>query len=504
MLKITNKSGVIMKKLLVILIFVVFLLPFIFIFFNLFLNKRFYLKDDNILYIKSTNLHFPYCEMLTPDESVKIKKILSWSVIGDLIPFSRRKWSHYLPGHITYRIDIGDMGGYRYFTSKGSLANAHLFVSGNEQLINMICRILERMPEETKLNHGNNKNMKDHDIIFIDDPLFQSRHPNCFAESDFLIKFSCFSLTNMPSDYLIVNLSEGPLADYYPVAYLDTSTDNAWADVYKSEYLILRRIFISSFYMGSPEDEIGRLKNYEDRHVASLTNSYYIGVFPVTQRQWELVMGMNPSFFKNPDYYATRPVECVSYNMIMGRVENKLRNKLDGFDDFMFLEPSFIKRLQQKTGLNFTLPTEEQWEYACRAGTKTALNSGKSITGLLCPNMDEVGRYWHNGGEGFFSSCSPSNGTAKVGSYLPNAWGLYDMHGNVFEWCLNRWQPKIDSTDDEFSQRVLQSTDTRPIRGGAWNFNAYNCRSAYRFNNKPPSYYYSAIGFRVVVNMEQE
>ena len=153
------------------------------------------------------------------------------------------------------------------------------------------------------------------------------------------------------------------------------------------------------------------------------------------------------------------------------------------WDDAM----AYCRWLSEQTGKNYRLPTEAEWEYACRAGTTTALNSGKNLTDYgVCPNMAKVGRYWYNGGQNSDSSDSPSHGTAKVGSYQPNAWGLYDMHGNVWEWCLD-WYGSYD-TREAVDPAGLASGSNRVLRGGSWYNSARNCRSAYRDS------YYSSYG----------
>jgi formylglycine-generating enzyme required for sulfatase activity len=155
--------------------------------------------------------------------------------------------------------------------------------------------------------------------------------------------------------------------------------------------------------------------------------------------------------------------------------------------------------IQEKTGLVFDLPTDAQWEYACRAGTMTALNSGKELTNPLGRDvaMDEVGRYSENqkDGKGGYTT-----GHTKVGSYLPNDWGLYDMHGNVWEWCLDWWGANMSSMNAEEDPKGPTSGRNRVIRSGGWNNAskaASGCRSAFRESHHPSDSYYD-FGFRVL------
>ena len=267
-------------------------------------------------------------------------------------------------------------------------------------------------------------------------------------------------------------------------------------DACRTTELWLRYIPAGKFKMGSPTDELGRSDN-ETRHEVTLTQPFYIGVFECTQRQWELVKGNRPSIFRNDDYYATRPVENVSYNMIRGSTN-------DGVNwpktEYAVAESSFMGILRAGTGLTFDLPTEAQWEYACRAGTTTALNSGKDLEDDFQDTaMDEVGRYCYNGGAEYAWEGDTTKGTAKVGSYRKNNWGLYDMHGNVLEWCLD-WSHlgPYDATAAE-DPKGDETGDYRVCRGGYWHSTAAkSCRSAYRASLNPMYGNSQFTGFRVL------
>ena len=281
-------------------------------------------------------------------------------------------------------------------------------------------------------------------------------------------------------DYLVIDLSGGAHASQYPIRYTDDEpkvADNAC----KSSELWLRRIPAGSFMMGSPQNERGRFDD-EEQHQVTLTRNFYIGIFPCTQRQYELVMGKNPSGFKGDD----RPVEQVSYDDLRGAERGSKWPEDAGVDEL-----SFFGRLQATTGLAFDLPTEAEWEYACRAGTTTSLNSGKNLTSVKksCRNLDALG--WYN--------MNSDNTTHSVGQKKPNAWGLYDMHGNVFEWCLD-WLDHYPNAAVENPQGGLSCKYSifRISRGGDWfwGHEAAVCRSAAR-NANLPSDRLDTTGFRV-------
>ncbi len=306
--------------------------------------------------------------------------------------------------------------------------------------------------------------------------------------------FSCLALfaaetarvTNLTATaevpYLVVNLNTGA------VTSSSTGPDLS-DDACRTTELWLRRIPKGTFTMGSPEGEVGRDSD-ETQHQVTLTEDFYIGVFEVTQKQYSLIYGSNPSNYKGD----TRPVEYVSYNTIRGTVSTAGA----GWPAYGHAvdEDSFLGKLRAKTGKTLDLPTEAQWEYACRAGTTTALNTGKNLMSTDKDSaMDEAGRYYYNqnDGKGGYSS----NHT-KVGSYLPNAWGLYDMHGNVWEWCLDRYNDLGSSAVTD--PKGPNSGSFPVIRGGSCSIKAQLCRSADRKSNEPSNYNRSyGGGFRVVL-----
>jgi formylglycine-generating enzyme required for sulfatase activity len=196
----------------------------------------------------------------------------------------------------------------------------------------------------------------------------------------------------------------------------------------------------------------------EVQHRVTITQGFWLGKFPVTQAQWEAVTESNPSRFNGTNL----PVETVSWDAI---------SEPGGFMDK-------VNRSATAEG-TFSLPTEAQWEYACRAGTTTALNSGKNLTSEdgACPYLDEVAWYWENAGEGRLWERRP------VGEKKANGWGLHDMHGNVWEWCVD-WhaaytgKPLVDP-------RGLDSGSFRVIRGGGYYSSASECRAAQRGCDDP-------------------
>ena len=256
------------------------------------------------------------------------------------------------------------------------------------------------------------------------------------------------------NQYYVIDLSGGPTATRYPVTTMETSSEPEWTTEYKTTKLVLRRI-------EAGEDP---LKRY------TITKPFYIGVFEVTQKQYELVAGTNPS---HPTYKGDlRAVNDVSYNDIRGDIIGSGWPNSSDVDG-----TSFLGILRNRTGIAFDLPTEAQWEYACRAGTTSGYNNG----GDSEADLKILGRYKGNSndGRGGYSDVT------IVGSYAPNAWGLYDMHGNMLEWCLDWYNPYgsgagvLTGSDPRGAASGEYDSD-RVSRGGYYGWSANACTSSYR------------------------
>ena len=217
-----------------------------------------------------------------------------------------------------------------------------------------------------------------------------------------------------------------------------------------------------TFQMGSPEDEKDREDN-ETLHEVTLTQGFYLGKYEVTQEQWEKVLAMNPSKYGHSyaHHKTNLPVEKVSWDDAMGFCkELTQREKAAG-------------RLPE--GWSYTLPTEAQWEYACRAGTKTAYSFGDTIT----LKQANYGVEFH---------------TRPVGSYPSAPWGFHDLHGNVWEWCSDWWG---DYPNGSASDPVGPSDGSERVhRGGSWSLIGRNLRSADRGRSTPGTRVYD-LGFRL-------
>ena len=292
--------------------------------------------------------------------------------------------------------------------------------------------------------------------------------------------------------YLIVDLTKSLGAEGQITYRYDWS---AWLDItnqteFMTTKLVLRHLAPGTFTEGStPETEgwLNRL-SYEDQRRVTLTKDSYIGVFEVTQKQWALLMNNDwPSWFNNEACRDTRPVEKVSYVGIRGN-SMTVGEVATG---------SFMEKLKTLTGLTFDLPSEAQWEYACRAGTTTPYNDG--VASPTHDTVNKLARCLLNSSSSIAyhdRSVDTTMGTARVGSYQANAWGIYDMHGNVWELCLDNWiynWGTVPAVDPLF----FNSATLIPIRGNAYTEDWWSQRSARRSMLGNSENYYSEVGFRV-------
>ncbi len=270
-----------------------------------------------------------------------------------------------------------------------------------------------------------------------------------------------------------------PIASAPPPAVAPLDSDQAkalqkaWADHLGAPVQITNSIGMKfnlippgEFTMGSPASEPGR-RDEETQHRVEITKPFYLSVHEVTQDQYEQVMGNNPSFFnplsqwgvlKDPGIDTSQwPVDNVSWNDAV----------------------AFYRKLSKQEGVEYRLPTEAEWEYACRAGTTTAYSFGDDVS--------QLGEYaWYSGN---------SSSTHPVGEKKPNAWGLFDMHGNVREWCQDRYGP-YKSLQGVSDPTGSASGSRRVLRGGAFANRPEDVRAASRYNNQPVTRNHN-IGFRL-------
>ena len=242
-----------------------------------------------------------------------------------------------------------------------------------------------------------------------------------------------------------------------------------------------------TFVMGSPPEELGRYDDESPQHEVSVP-TFLMGRYPVTQAQWRAIatrkdlkvqadLKPDPASFKGDDH----PVEQVSWHDAV----------------------EFCERLSRLANHTYRLPTEAEWEYACRAGTKTPFHFGETITTDLANYKGEVNQaepekypgHYGNGPEGQYRKA-----TTAVNHFHPlaNAWGLCDLHGNVWEWCQDHWHDNYDQVPTDGSAwQTEKEGGGRVLRGGSWDYNPGNCRSACRLNDDPDDRY-NSFGFRVV------
>ncbi len=287
-----------------------------------------------------------------------------------------------------------------------------------------------------------------------------------FKSSNVVFNVSC---ETTPATYCVIDLSAGANATSYSVTYLAAPPSGGFnVDAYKTSKLVLRRLEAGSFILGSDQTVAS--------HRVTLTKPFFCGIFEVTQRQYQLVTGEDPcSDSVSSGKGNTYPVRRVSYNKIRGSSNGAKWPSSSAVDS-----SSFMGKLRARTGINFDLPTEAQWEYACRAGTTTTYYWGNSMNGNYAWYTDNSNDKSH-----------------PVGTKTANAWGLYDMSGNVDEWCLD-WYNWNASGYYGTDPKGASSGQERVTRGGGWISDASNCSSSSRWYDPPDGYYIVYIGFRLV------
>lgn len=263
---------------------------------------------------------------------------------------------------------------------------------------------------------------------------------------------------------------KGLMATATIMIWLAMATLSVAADFRNEIGMTFKLLPAGTFVMGSPAEEPFRDAD-ENQHQVTLSRSFYMQTTEVTQKQWQEVMGYNPAHFAQCG--ADCPVETVSWDEVQ----------------------DFIRALNRRSGMNYRLPTEAEFEYAARAGSTTAFANGK-ITEPACafdPALDAMGWYCYNA----------EDTVHPVAQKEPNAWGLYDMHGNLWEWCADSWdgsaykpEPVIDPLSPAPS-----ANGNRVIRSGSWATDAWFVRAANRDWSKP-HFRNDFLGFRLVLSTE--
>ncbi len=279
--------------------------------------------------------------------------------------------------------------------------------------------------------------------------------------------------TNSPPNYLVAEIVSPYTVRYYtsPEAFPEGSCTG---DVYKTEKLVMRRVPAAGveWYMGSPAGEYGRenvnVASKETRHAVTLNEDFYIGIYPLTASQLSLLLDLTPPS-NGTAMRQARQSNYLSYNAIRGSTDEGV--DWPTTDIYTVGSGSLLKKIRNKLKFTFDIPTEAQWEYACRAGTGTSLNIGVSPSNTSSPSITEYRE--------IVGHARLVNGV-DVGTTTPNTWGIYDMHGTIARtWCRDWFVADLGSADDTSGNGPVSGT-TRVLRGPSYGSYDIEIRSANR------------------------
>ena len=283
------------------------------------------------------------------------------------------------------------------------------------------------------------------------------------------------------NDYLLIKLPKFEGDNIY-TSYTDnlSSLDRKEIAKHKTDYIVMKFIRAGSFMMGAPINEKNRNSKFDKYHHVSITTPFYISIYEVTQEQYRKVMGTIPNLIIKKSH----PIANVSWNEIRG---GKYPKGLPS-------DRSFMGKLSKLTGMRCDLPTEAQWEYAGRAGSIHAFNNNTNPTGSKDENMNKLGRYHWNGNAIGLS-------TAEVGSYLPNNWGIYDIHGNVSEICLDYFIEDRTSLPNAGKDPTGPTMGEMRVRKGMHYAAGADIQRIARRDLIPENHSNNHHGFRLVINL---
>ncbi|MEO8425861.1 MAG: formylglycine-generating enzyme family protein [Verrucomicrobiota bacterium] len=246
-------------------------------------------------------------------------------------------------------------------------------------------------------------------------------------------------------------------------------------EVVTNDGIALVQIPAGTFAMGTTEAQRATLvglkswTRFEDcelpTHAITISKPFLIGKFEITQKQWEAVMGKNPSAFKDEN----NPVESVSWDEVQ----------------------KFIEKLNEKNNAKYRLPTEAEWEYCCRAGSTNLFGLGTNDVTITAENLGDFAWFRKNS----------ENRTHRVGEKQPNTWGLYDVHGNVWEWCQDWYASDYYAKAPEKNPLNTAPSTERAFRGGSWFLDGQNLRATFRSGNLP-GFKSQYVGFRLARELE--